>query len=346
MIIISPVLFVSLLAVLASPETSASGPGDADEGKTTPRTRTVETLPMAIDRIYPSMTGPYELVEVDTSDMDWVTAIRTEVVDEADGASMGGEFFCHSQLQLHSGLRLMVNATGTEEIRLPPGFGIPVGQILAGIPSAVRSVRFLGMVLNNHFPAIDRQARIRATIEYVREKDLGSSPALRKLYPFHISMRVEDLALYEPPADGPQPHEDVTTHCALVGGQETHWLVPPGRQKPRRRFTGLVPIQSTVHHIATHVHNHGEYVRLSDVTEGRVLWQANVEYESGRRQIRNIPVYSSVDGLRVYPDHEYEIEALYDNTMDVDVDAMAMMYLYFNPEGDRALLLPGTGKAP
>ena len=102
-------------------------------------------------------------------------------------------------------------------------------------------------------------------------------------------------------------------------------------------------MEATVHHIAAHVHNHGEYVRLTDLTTGEVLWQADVEYESDRRQILKIAVYSSVEGIKVYPDHEYEIEALYDNTTDHDVDAMAVMYLMFNPRDDQDLFLSGPG---
>jgi hypothetical protein len=308
------------------------------------RTKTVETSPMKIDRLYPSMTGPYEVVAVDTSDMDWITAVRTEVVEEG-GSLMGGEFFCHSQIQLTTGMRLTVNATGTDEIRLPEGFAVPVNQILAGLPAESRTVGFLGMVLNNHFPTIDRQARIRATVEYLRDEDLGSSPPPKKLYPFHLSMKVNDLALYQPPEDGPQPHEDVTTHCALVDGQETHWFVPPGKQLTRGPAGGMVPLESTIHHISAHLHNHGEYIRLTDLTDGKILWQVDVEYEKDRRQILNIPVYSSTEGFPVYPDHDYQMEVFYNNTSDADVDAMAILYMYFNPKGDRALF-PGKGVGP
>lgn len=301
-------------------------------------TRTVETGPMAIDRIYRSMTGPYEQVEIDMSGIDWVTAIRTEVVEDGDRTPMGGEFFCHSQLQLGSGIRLTVNATGTEEIELPRGFGVPAAEILAGLPSGTRAVSFLGMVLNNNFPIIDQTARIRAVIEYMTNDDLPSTLAPpRRLYPIHVAMQVGDAAVYHPAPGEPQPHADVATHCALVEGQPTHWLVPPGPQRTRRRLTGLVPVEATVHHISAHVHNHGEYVRLTDVTTGEILWQADVEYERDRRQIRSIPVYSSPVGLPVFPDHEYEIEAYYDNRSDAVVDAMAVLYLYFNPRGNARL---------
>jgi len=182
-------------------------------------------------------------------------------------------------------------------------------------------------------------------VEYLRDEDFGSSPRPRKLYPFYIAMQVHDVALYQPPEHGPKPHEDVTTHCVLVEGQPTHWLVPPGPQLTRQPAKGLVPVEAIIHHISAHVHNHGEYIRLTDLTEGKILWQANVEYEKNRRQILNIPVYSSAEGFPVYPDHQYEIEAFYNNTTDADVDAMAILYLYFHPKDDRALF-PGRGVGP
>ena len=62
-----------------------------------PRTMILETKPMRIDQIYPSMQGPFEILDVDFSQLDWVTSIRTEVIDADANEMMGGEFFCHSQ---------------------------------------------------------------------------------------------------------------------------------------------------------------------------------------------------------------------------------------------------------
>ena len=84
------------------------------------RTRITETGPLKIDRIFHSMQGPYDRIAVDVSDLDWVTSLRTEVVDASTGEKLGDEFFCHSQLQQRNATRLMVTATGSEEIHFPP----------------------------------------------------------------------------------------------------------------------------------------------------------------------------------------------------------------------------------
>ena len=122
--------------------------------------------------------------------------------------------------------------------------------------------------------------------------------------------------------------------CGLVAGLKEHWYVPPGRQITRRRLTNIVPSDATVHYALVHLHNYGMYMRLTDVTEDKVLWQTDAVYEAGRSQIAKIPAYSSAAGFPVYKDHEYEIETVYDNTTDRPVDAMAMMYLFWHPPGN------------
>jgi hypothetical protein len=140
-------------------------------------------------------------------------------------------------------------------------------------------------------------------------------------------MVVEDIELYSGPRD-----PDVATHCELVGKDNNHWIVPPGRQITRKRYAGdFMPFDATVHYGVVHLHNHARYMRLTDVTTGELLWQTDVVYEPRRLQIAEIPVYSSLEGFPLQRDHEYEIEALYENTTDHAVDAMAMMSLYYHP---------------
>jgi hypothetical protein len=118
-------------------------------------------------------------------------------------------------------------------------------------------------------------------------------------------------------------------------------MVPPGLQKTRKLDQDFVPIDGTVHFAWAHLHNHGVYMRLTDVTDGKVVFQADVENEADRDQIANITYYSSDEGFPLYKDHVYEIEALYNNTTDHDVDAMAMMVLYYNPKGDVGITYTG-----
>jgi len=299
-----------------------------------------ETLP--IDQIYHSMQGPFDRVYIDASELDWVTAARTDVVEQASQKRMGDEFFCHSQLQLPNGTRLLTMATGADELRFPKGFAMPVSAIVRGQPEPLRALTFLGMVLNNHEAEINKQTKVVSTVEYFKDEDFGTGPRPKKLYMTSLLMEVDDLEAYKPGKDEPPISDDVTTHCALVeqplGGKlKLHWMVPPGLQKTRKRYKAFTPIDGTVHFAWAHLHNYGVYMRLTDLTDGKVVFQADVENEPDRDQIANITHYASEKGFRLYRDHEYEIEALYNNTLDHDVDAMAMMVLYYNPDGNRGI---------
>jgi hypothetical protein len=300
-----------------------------------PRSRILETAPMHIDQIYTSMTGPYDRVRVDVSDIDWITGFEAHVVDAETGEPMGDEFFCHSQLQLPNTARLLVNATGIESLQFPSGFGMPVRKIIEPLGPEQSQLFLLGMLLNNHVSEIDRLAKVRWRVQYWRDDDPAAAD-LKTLFRVGLDMTVEDLEAYE----SEQVPEDVTTHCVLVKDNTTHWLVPPGPQTTRKVYRDFIPVEATVHYGVVHLHNHGMYMKLTDLTTGEVLWRTDAVYEPERRQIDSIPTYSSTEGFVVYPDREYEIEAFYENTTDHDVDAMAMMYLYYHPKGDEIITYP------
>jgi len=311
-----------------------------------PRIAIAETGTLPIDRIYHSMQGPFDRVGVDASKLDWVTAVRTDVIEQAGQKPMGDEFFCHSQLQLLNGTRILTMATGADELRFPKGFAMPVSAIVKDEPKGQRQLTFLGMVLNNYETGIHKQTKVRTTLEYFKDSDFGTRPRPKKLYMTSLLMEVKDLDEYKPGKDEPPISDDVTTHCALVeqplGGKlALHWMVPPGLQKTRKLDQNIVPIDGTVHFAWAHLHNYGVYMRLTDVTEGKVLFQADVQNEPDRDQIAHITNYSSTEGFPIYKDHVYQIEALYNNTTDHDVDAMAMMALYYNPKGDVSIKYTG-----
>jgi hypothetical protein len=350
-------LAVSIAALLAAVSCSGSGetggagaPGapGADGGPSDRpplRTRTVETRPMRIDRIYGSMQGPYDQVFFEVDDLDWVAALRTEVVDAGSGDKLGDELFCHSQLQQLNATRLMVTATGSEEIRFPEGFAMPVTRILSGLPPDQRKLTMLGMVLNNHEPDMDRDVRVRATVEYWTDEDLEGRAPPKKLYKVGLAMSVRHLEEIET-AEGLFTAADANAQCVTMPGYDTHWIVPPGPQTTRMRWWDFLPIDATVHYAVVHLHNYGVYFRLTDVTTGEMLWETRVVNEPDRMQISRIPVYSSAEGFPIFADHEYEIEAHYDNTSGRDVDAMASIYLYYHPSRDVDISYPHPPAAP
>lgn len=307
-------------------------PGDDAKPPTAVRSRTFDMGPMRIDRIFHSMDGPHERLTIDPSEMAWITGYSTHVVDADTGERMGDEFFCHSQVQMVNETRLLVTATGIADVRFPEGFGLPLHRILRGMPPPYRGVTVLGMVLNNFDATMNRSTKVRATVEYMTDEE-AEARGLKKLFKVELPMIVE-----------PETHETSDAaqgeHCVVVGGLKSHWMVPPGTQTTRRRFAGLFPVDARVHYAAVHLHNHGRFMRLRDATTGEDLWRTDVVYEPSRVQIAKIPFYSSARGFPVFRDHEYEIEAFYDNTSGSPTDAMAVMYLYYNPVVDVDITYP------
>lgn len=319
-----PLVSLTVATLLAC--TGTSGPK--------PHTKTLDTGPLLIDRIYHSMDGPHERLNLDTEGIDWITAYRTEVVDAGDGRRLGDEFFCHSQVQLNNLTRLLVTATGISEIAFPRGFGLPLKQIRHGLPDpSWRGVSVFGMVLNNFDTTMNRSTRVRMAIDYFTDAE-AKAAGLKKLYKVELPITVQ-------PAAGEAPE---MVHggegCVLVNGLKSHWLVAPGKLTTSKRYREVIPVDATVHFANAHLHNNGVGIRFIDVTAGKTLWQTSVVYEKNRRQIARIPEYSSVQGFPVFKDHEYEIEADYDNTTGETVDAMAAIYLYYHPLVDVNITYP------
>lgn len=339
------VTFLAAELVLASCGTQAPSPPEPVTTALADRTRVVETEPLTIDGIHRSMDGAWQRVELDPAGIGWVTGFKTEVVDATTDKLLGEEYFCHSQVQLATSARLLVTATGMPEVTFPEGFGIPLAEILEDVDREWRGVSLLGMVLNNHRPDLDKDVKLRFSVDYVAPDD-PQADSIRKLYKASVPVIPTDEIIDEDwhrsaaevlEGDPPRPRR---TSLDTPHGKEGHWMVPPGRQVVRQRYRGLIGVPTRVHFGLAHMHNHGRSMKLTDLTTGEVLWQTELEYEDDRVQIREIPAYSSGEGFLLHPDHEYQVESVYLNTSDRPVDAMAVMYLYHHPLGGERIHFP------
>jgi hypothetical protein len=88
-----------------------------------------------------------------------------------------------------------------------------------------------------------------------------------------------------------------------------------------------LPYDTTVHYIAAHVHPFAESIELRDLTSDETIFKAKATQTSGVG-LASVEHFSSVEGVPLYKDHEYELISVYDNTSSVDQDAMATMLLY------------------
>jgi hypothetical protein len=320
-------------------------------------TMTLLSRTHTLDRIYPSMHGPYEnqagirLGGEGSGAIYWVTGIETQVVERDGETGMSPEFFCHANLTLseegngpalhnaalgggtHLDWRLFTLVPGRLSLFLPEGFGIPV--------RGNEALDFLGMSLN----LIERDstvlARFRTRIHYVADKDAGPSmkPLFRRaVYGYEPrGIAVEGAACvggsHPGQSCGPFQGRSASPHDFVDAvGQERiiHWIVRPGRYEAHTDVTDQLdlPFDTSVHYATGHLHPHGRSLTFVDVTVGDTLLAIRSDDFDDRLGVARMDEVVLPEGVLLARDHRYELITEYDNTTGKDIDAMAILYLY------------------
>ncbi len=326
-----------------SVETRAKGP------------QTIEYLSPTVEirKRFRSMEGPInrevlELAKADPPELLWITGYRMTVVDDK-GRDASQEFNCHNNFEFDAEKhaknfgwkktpiqRLFTLSQGQPSLALPEGFGIPL------LSSEALIVTTQALNLNHDDPNV--RVRQRVEVDIVRDEDLEAP--LRPLFmvPAYIMALVEgEHGVYG--VDNPDAVHEGSSCLPGVAAQEKnsplypdehgkvftgHWVVPPGREVRHTRVTSLLdlPFDTTIHFIAVHFHPFAQSLALRDLTTDETLWVAQARNREDGIGLEHVDHFSSVEGIPVYKDHEYEMVSVYDNTTDEPSDAMATMFVY------------------
>lgn len=313
-------------------------------------TKTVLSDVYHIDTIYKSMMGPMSSKKIKlgstySTQLMWITGFEAMVVDAKGTEILPNDYVCHSNLNLdfallnntfrmsHRSDRAFTLSQGQLKVNFPEGFAIPT----LGMYPFLLSTQALN--LNNH--DLDIEVRHKIKIDYVIDSFLENA-----FTPLMVTSAYGVKALKKG-----QQHYDVqsTDHATygqscLVGtaarprditdkyGQKFtgHWIVPPGREVNYTNVTRMmnIPFNTTIHYISVHAHPFAESLELKDLTTGESLFKSEVLNSKNKIGIDQAAIFSSVEGIPVYKDHEYQLISIYNNTSDTDQDAMAVMYLY------------------
>lgn len=304
-----------------------------------------------VDRKYRSMTGPFSTEElrlgsVDTPELVWITGFEAVMVDAEGETPMPQDFMCHSNLDvdlaahnellgINSGFssRLFTLSQGQLSIRFPDGFGIPV---LSSQPLELTT-----QVLNLNHHGEPLGVRHRVAVDFVRESEIERP--LKALFPgsaYGLKLIEGEDGYFgvQQPKDkthgpGCLVGENASDHEYADGLGRTfsgHWVVPPGREVNHTLVTQLMrlPYDTTLHYIAVHLHPFAESLELRDLTTGETVFRSRAENFEDRIGLARVDYFSSVEGVPVYEDHEYEMISTYNNTTGEPQDSMAVMYLY------------------
>jgi hypothetical protein len=252
---------------------------------------------------------------LDLADAEWVTAFRTE--------SSAGAPAWHSDLRLRNGTRLVSTGPGHAAVEFPPGFGVPLGQILRDTPEAWRGAAVVSSVAPAEAAA--GAVRIKSTIDYVAASAAeGGTRTMRRLYVLSLPLVDEDASDAGP---GSVREGDP------VAEPRARRAVPPGNHAWKAEFSYVVPVDCTVHYAAAHLEGPVRSIRLTDITDGKVLWEADVEGEGVRP-------YSSETGFPLYREHSYRIEAALENPGTAPASGAVVHYLYYRPPGNETFGYP------
>jgi hypothetical protein len=311
--------------------------------------RTIVSQPFLVDRIIPSMQGPFHTTDFkiygpnrENGQLAWLTSIQLEVLDAHTSRQLSEEFLCHANINSHlpkagsenfpedfyrseqqKEMRILDLVQGHVGIQFPKGFGVP---IMTGT-----AFNFGSMVVNNNPLAEPKQVVIRASIHYVMDSEAAFMKPLKR-EAIAIKVPVEKTQKDSEQLPLVQPSKD---HCDLpffVDRDEPyHWLVPPGKHVYRRTFAADSKFlyDTTVHYIAVHLHSYAISLELWDRTLNQRVFMSQAKNYSDRIGISHLQHYSSEEGIPVYRDHEYELVSVYHNPTESPVDAMAIMYLYY-----------------
>jgi hypothetical protein len=318
--------------------------------------KTIESPEYRIDKRYRSMLGPYAqqdvyLVDSEAPELLWITGYRTEVVDAGDGSEVSQEFMCHANLDFEAreymdrfdmshGIsgRVFTLSQGQQRIDFPEGFGIPM--------ASDTPFQLTTQVLNLNLDDPDLSVRHRVTIEFVRDSEVPADRPMKPLYQQAVQgfKSLEDHGIYyglesshvDEAVHGPgcgvgmAAVEDAEAVDFLGQRYTSHWVVEPGFEENRSLVTRFLhlPWDTTAHYVAVHLHPFAKSLELIDRTAGETVFRAEVDASEGRIGIDRVDHLVSVEGIRLYADHQYELVSVYDNTSGEPVDSMAVMYLY------------------
>ena len=298
-----------------------------------------------------SIQSGIRLATAEKSKVQWITGLETQVVDATEQKPISQEFFCHSNLtfgehgltpdqhneelggKTHLDWRLFTLVPGRLSIDLPPGFGVPIPKDAA--------LDYLTMSLNLN--ARDRvvNVRMRTKVHTIAGDEPGApTKALfrRALYVMQRRSQAADTG-HSCMANARTQH--IGAGCAEVSkvnltagkpGEDlmNQWSVPPGRHVYTMEITPQLnlPFDTTIHYATIHVHPFARGMELRDLTTGITVFRLNSQDWPDRTGVAHVDEFKSVDGVRIFRDHRYELSAEYDNTSASNADAMAILYLY------------------
>ena len=267
---------------LAAPELPAGGDIVRVENRSDERFVDFVIGPLDLPADMGHLRPPIQVAEIPVD--GWLQGFAVTMEDGA-GSALPMDLLHHvnfidpDKRDLFAPIARRVIAAGreTREKKLPSLLGYPIE---AGDRMIISSM--FANPIGTDVP----EAYLRVRIFYSLEEDGFMQP--RDVYPFYLDVM------------GP------------VGAKD--FAVPPG--KTVHAYEASPVIEGRILGIGGHLHDYATVLRLEDVTEGKVLWEAEPEYDGeGRLTGVSESILLMSGGIKVTPEHTYRIYVEYENPM-------------------------------
>lgn len=297
-----------------------------------------------IDGIYKSMEGPkssnYVQLSQDST-LLWLTGFNVKALDSKTLKGISNDFICHTNvdfndvnyyssfhLQKRIGTqypRMTSLSHGMENFNFPAGYGVPM--------KGNEYLYVTTQSLNHNLPDANFWIRHEVDINYSKAKNL--KPLMSRTA--FIMLPFDKSDPYKSPLDPganqciPVETKNHTYDDGKGNKLSGHWVIPNGKHTYRSSVNNQLQIQDSLrlHAAAIHVHPFATKISLFDKTESKAVFSSTITNHKGKTGLTGIEPFSSVEGIWLYKNHEYEIVLDVNNTTQIDQDMMGSMFLFF-----------------
>jgi len=305
----------------------------------------LESPDLLVDNIYQSMDGPQAVINLNLNEggkkVTWITGFKAEVFREGT-QQHNNDFLCHTNLDFSDALhynglqlpkrintqypRLGTLSNGINELNFPPGFGFPIARDDALLIAS----RTLNHNIENAFFKVKH---------HIKLKTAGSEQKLKPLRPKGLILMLPyDL---ENPYDSDKNDPKLCAPLDLKNHSgpgpdgvplSAHWELPEGKTRYEFDVTYQLYLQedTTIHAMAAHLHPGAETFMLFDSTINEPVYVFNCENYTDKIGLKNVPSYSSEEGIVLKADHSYKLVLETFNPSTDFRDMMAVLFLYLH----------------
>ncbi|MEE8524556.1 MAG: hypothetical protein V3T72_11545 [Thermoanaerobaculia bacterium] len=253
---------------------------------------------------------PAGLVPVKFDQAVWVVGYTTEITSSSELPSR--DLHCHTMMM------------GWDEWTHMPATGQP----------------FKGVFSDGFTPSLRFPEGYGIYFEAGEEIEL--MPMFNNRQPSGIAAEIAVSIDFIPAAEAPEGLQPLYSAVAAIDNSRMY-MVPPGASTREREFQ--LPYHGEMHAIGVHIHPYGDKVEVLNLTRGTKVWTAVGKRDDDGRLL-GMPFLSSTEGYRFGPEDRFVLRATYENSTDVEQDAMTGLFIFFSTEDGKMPVLQDHAPDP